>query len=255
MEAMDGRRFAAGCLTVVRRPGRAAALGSFAAALAVVVGGVAMAVRGYPGDFDWIYTVLSHLASTRRNPDGGRWLSGAFVVAVVLLWPAVTRLGQSGPGGRRGLCAAAVSLRAGLLGGALLGLEGVTGLRFSEYLHKLHEAIALLTFLAFYGGVLGLYGVRARASRGFWLPAALIVLPILAIGAAQISLYFDQRDLGWVNTDWRAQGVPLWMSFAFWQWTAAVCLAFGLGFLVYTAKETASGGTDGGGEAGSVRVD
>ncbi len=236
MEPMPVRRGAAVCLAVWRRPSRAAALGFFAAALAAAAGGVAMAVRGFPGEFDWMYTVLSHLASPRRNPEGGRWLSGAFIVAVILVWPAVTRLGQCGPRGSRGLRAATASLRAGLLGGALLGIEGVTGLRLSDLLHKLHEAIALLTFLAFYGGVLGHCAVRARESRGFWLPAGLIVLPILAVGAAQLGLYVDQRDLGWVNTDWRAKGVPLWMSFAFWQWVAAACLAFGLGFLVYSAK-------------------
>lgn len=193
-----------------------------------------------------MYTVLSHLASNRRNPEGGRWLSGAFIVAVVLLWPVVTRLGRrreeaEGGGAHRAHRAATFALRAGLLGGALLGMEGITGLRFSEYLHKAHEAIALLTFFAFYGGVLGHLVLRGRASRRFRLPAALVILPVLGVGFAQFGLYIDQRDLGWVNTDWRAQGVPLWMSFAFWQWAAAGGLAAGLAVLVYAAKEPRSG--------------
>lgn len=197
-----------------------------------------MAVRGFPGEFDWMYTVLSHLASPRRNPEGGRWLSGAFMVAVILLWPVVSHLGRCGPGNRRGRMAATLSLRAGLVGGLLLGLEGVSGVRYSDHVYKLHEAIAMLAFVGLYGGVLGHCAVRVGESRRFWLPAGLILLPLLAIGSAQLVLYFDQRDLGWVNTDWRAMGIPFWMSFAFWQWTAAVSLAASLGYLLVTAEES-----------------
>lgn len=227
-----------------RSPGRKGALGFFVAALATAAVGVAMAVRGYPGDFDWMYTVLSHLASPRRNPEGGRWLSGAVVVAVFLLWPVVNHLGRRGVResvSDRGLRLATFSLRAGLVAGALLGMEGITGLRFSEYLHKAHEALALLAFLAFYGGVLGHHGLLVRAQRRSILPAVLVVVPILAAGIAQLGLYLDQRDLGWVNTDWRELGVPLWMSFAFWQWIALGCLAFGLGFIVLSARERGGG--------------
>lgn len=238
-DTRDGPRGWLGwCVGGWRRPGWGTALAFFAAACGAAAFGVAMAVREFPGEFDWMYTVLSHLASTRRNPEGGRWLAGAFLVAVVLLWPVVTRIGECGAEGegRRGHRTATLTLRVGLLGGGLLGIEGVTGLRFSDYLHKAHEATALLTFFAFYGGVLGHLALRARASRGFRLPAALIILPVVGVGFAQLGLYIDQRDLGWVTTDWRALGVPFWMSLAFWQWTAAGCLATGLGVLVYTAK-------------------
>jgi hypothetical protein len=35
-----------------------------------------------------------------------------------------------------------------------------------------------------------------------------------------------------VNSDWRAMGVPFWLSFAFWQWLAVAMLGTGFGHLV-----------------------
>jgi len=59
---------------------RNAALLVYAAAVAAIVIGVSVAMARYPGGFDWVYTVISRLASTRHNPDGGRWLSGGLLV-------------------------------------------------------------------------------------------------------------------------------------------------------------------------------
>jgi hypothetical protein len=59
-------------------------------------------------------------------------------------------------------------------------------------------------------------------------------MPLAAIAITQFWLYIDQRDLGWVDTGWRAMGIPLWLSFAFWQWLAIVTLWLGLGALSLT---------------------
>jgi hypothetical protein len=101
-----------------------------------------------------------------------------------------------------------------------------------EHVRKGHELVALATFLGLYGGVLGLYLHRVRASASFLLPALAVVFPLLAVGASQLALYLGQRDLGWVDVSWRELGVPFWLSFAFWQWLALACLAAGLGLLV-----------------------
>jgi hypothetical protein len=71
---------------------------------------------------------------------------------------------------------------------------------------------------------------------GLWLSGGLlVVVPLLAIGISQVALYFDQRDLGWVNTGWREMGIPLWLSFAFWQWLAVTVLGVGVGHLIATS--------------------
>jgi hypothetical protein len=69
------------------------------------------------------------------------------------------------------------------------------------------------------------------------LPALLVSTPVVAIGITQFWLYLQQRDLGWVDTSWREMGIPLWFSFAFWQWLAIAILWMGLGVLVSTCSE------------------
>lgn len=203
----------------------------FAAGLAIA-GGVAMAIARYPSDFDWMYTVLSHLASNRRNPEGGRWASGALVVAVILLWPVAGYLDRNlARKGKRRL-GVSVCLRAGMASCAIIGFEEFLGVRFSDRIRKGHEAIALLSFFGFYIGLLGHYVYRIRDNAALLAPAILAIAPLCAVGVVQLLLYFDQRDLGWVGADWREMGIPFWLSFAFWQWLAVGFLALALGCLI-----------------------
>ena len=217
--------------------GRRGATRLFGAASLSVVMGVVLAAHHFPGGFDWVYTVISRLASHRRNPEGAIWLAGSGLVAVCLLWPVVAhlerKLSQGGvPRPRLSLAA----LRMGLVAAGLLGIEGMLDLRFSAVLYKAHEGLAILAFLGFYGGVLGLHVHRIRhMDASVWPPLA-VVLPLVAVGITQITLYFDQRDLGWVDTAWREMGIPFWLSFAFWQWLAVAFLALGLGWLVVVGR-------------------
>jgi hypothetical protein len=204
----------------------------FAAATLIVLLGVGMAVTRFPGGFDWAYTVISRLGSARHNPAGAPWLSGSLLVATALLWPVARHLARpSTPGGLRP-CVSAMALRVGLMGGALLGLEGLFQLDLSRITRKGHEILALATFLGMYWGVLGLHVHRVRHAAAAPWPALLVVLTLCAVGVSQLALYVDQRDLGWVNTGWREMGVPLWLSFAFWQWLAVAFLGAGLGSLL-----------------------
>jgi hypothetical protein len=198
----------------------------------VVVAGVAVAATRFPGGFDWAYTVISRLGSHTHNPTGAVWLSGSLLAAVMLLWPVAGHLGRAGPDGAGRPRISLAALRVGLVGGALLGIEGVFALELSRLARKAHEILALMTFLGLYWGVLGLYVHRIRRTTSFLLPAFSVVVPLVAVGVSQLVLYFDQRDLGWVNSDWRELGVPLWLSFAFWQWLAVAFLGLGLGVLV-----------------------
>lgn len=213
-------------------PNRRGALLLFGGAALTIILGVVVAFARFPGGYDWAYTVISKLASIRQNPEGARWLAGSLLVAVAFLWPVANHLARAYSGGGRLPRFALGALRVGLVGGAVLGLEGVLTLQFSRHLDKAHEAVALATFLGSYGGVLGLYVHGIRQSVAFLFPALLVVLPLAAVGVTQLILYFDQRDLGWVDTAWREMGIPIWLSFAFWQWLAVVFLGVGLGYLV-----------------------
>ncbi len=240
-------------LLAVAEPGRRAALFWFGAAVLVLAFGVGMAIRQFPGEFDWMYTVISHLASTTRNPDGGRWASGALFFAVLLLWPATHFLARTT--GRADILprAAVAALRIGLICCAALALEGLLELDYSRHLRKGHEIVALFAFLGCYGGVLGMYLHRIRETASLLVPALMVILPLCAIGITQLALYFDQRDLGWVDTGWREMGIPVWLSFAFWQWLAGIFLGLGLGCLIVTGDGEGARGARGSGDGSHSR--
>jgi hypothetical protein len=225
--------------------GRMRAVACFMAAALAVVVGVAVAGSRFPGGFDWAYTVVSRLGSVKHNPEGARWLTGSLLVAAALLWPVVSYLARTaptdaGPPSRRGPAAAIAALRVGVAGAVLLGLEGLLALDLSVLHRKGHEILALVTFLGFYAGVLGLHVERVRAGVGRLWGAGLVVAPLCAVGLSQLALYAGQRELGWVNTGWRELGVPVWLSFALWQWLAVAFLGLGLGLLLLAGRRPAA---------------
>lgn len=203
---------------------------AFALAVATFWAGVEMAARLFPNPpYDWMYTVVSELASRKHNPEGGRWFSIALGLSMLGLWPVVSYLRET-VGDRRWPI---IALRAGIMFGVAVGVERLTFFRFSSLVHNGHEALAVGTFAGLYTGLLGLYGQRIR--RG-WTGALVVAAPLAAIFITQIAIYFDQRDLGWVDRRWRDMGVSLWLSFAFWQWLAVALLWVGLGHLLWSSR-------------------
>lgn len=210
---------------------------TFVAASVVLAIGMMLAAARFPDGFDWPYTVISALASAKHNPDGGAWFSGALALSLALLWPGalhvrreVAALGATPGWGH-------VALRIGLAGGVLVGLERLLIFHLSSYLPKAHEALALVTFLALYAGLLALFRERIRLQPSARWAAFAVIAPLVAIGVSQGLLYVGQRDLGWVDRRWRDLGVPITLSFAFWQWLAGAMLWTGLGYLVWVSPE------------------
>jgi hypothetical protein len=193
-----------------------------------LAGGGWLAARHYPDGFDWVYMVMSALASQKHNPEGALWFAGAFVAAMVLLWPVTRWLKRALP--PSGAASFGVgALQVGLVLGVLTGLERALFPHLSDVIPKGHESLALASFAAMYVGMwtLGIGGLR-RDWYARWQLVTLIAL-LFAIGAVQLWLWLGQRELGWVGRDWRAMGIPPWRSFAFWQWTAfgAMLCVFG----------------------------
>lgn len=197
--------------------------------------GFSLAARHYPEGFDWYYTVASALASQKHNPAGSAWFTGALSVAMILLWPYVSALKTSRPASLPTTTAFAINaLRTGLICGFLLGLEKLLIKDLSNLVYKAHEILGLLTFIGLYFGIVVLLAQAMLRQKIFILPTLLVASPLLAIGITQFWLYLEQRNLGWVDTSWREMGIPLWLSFAFWQWLAIGFLWLGLGLLLFT---------------------
>jgi hypothetical protein len=175
---------------------------------------------------------MSALASRKHNPEGGLWFSLALGLSMLLLWPAVTYL-RATADARHWPTAA---FRLGIVCGIAMGIERLSFTHLSDLVYKAHELLAIGVFLGLYLGVLGHYVLRLRQDRSGLAGALAVGAPLAAIGITQAMLYFDQRDLGWVDHGWRAMGIPVWLSFAFWQWLAVALLWAGLGHLLWSAQ-------------------
>lgn len=200
--------------------------------VAVVIVSALVGAWFYPGGFDWFYEVMSALASQKHNPEGGRWFASGIAISMAALFPVAYQLYQDA---KSGTVAERISSRLvwfGVFCGVLVGLERLFVFHLSDLIDKAHELLALLTFLSLFFGNLGLALTRTRRAESTRWVSIWVVGPLLAIGASQLALYFDQRDLGWVDTEWRSMGIPIWYSFAFWQWLAASSLWVSLGVLL-----------------------
>ena len=194
--------------------------------------GATIAARLYPAPFAWAYTVISALASQKHNPAGAVWFAAALGLALALLWPVTTRLRRAiGPGELLARLSIG-ALRTGLIFGMLVSVESMVFFDFSQYVHKGHELLALVAFLGAYAGVLGLLVHHARRRPAMRWTLMFVVLPLVAVGCSELILYLSQRNIGWLDHNWRASGKPVWLSFAFWQWLAAVSLWGGIGRLL-----------------------
>jgi hypothetical protein len=194
------------------------------AALAMALGllafwaGLGMAAQSYPSAYDWRYMTISNLLYPDRNPHGYVWGWAGLAICGVcgLYWVRH---------GVQGCRFATASLTAGYACMALCALVPTPFLG----LPKPHEILALTAFIAVCAGVtrLSFAALTQRTPRsgqtGWRRPCALAVsglplLPVVIAAAAQT--YASHAQLPWVSLAWRARGIAVYWSFAFWEWLA-----------------------------------
>ncbi len=207
--------------------------------------GLLIAARRFPSEYDWRYMPVSNLLSAGRNPAGHLWASMGIVLCSLcgLCWAAILAHRRAHPnasGHPRGL-------RAIQLGYLCMACSGA----LPDSLLPLRKGHELLTFLAFAGLCLGLVRLMFQTSERILLRwnsgsmrnpcryasvlAGSVVLPILLAGLAQAYVFYALPALHWVNLSWRARGVPVYLSFAFWEWVTCVVLSAYVTILGLTA--------------------
>jgi len=217
----------AGYMNSVMRPA------PFIALLGVLVfwAGIVVAERRYPAEFDWRYMTLSTLLSPRRNPAGYVWAASGLVLSSLsaLCWAMALAWRWEGSVGDRprGIW---------LLGWGSLCMACSVMLPWRlPRLPKEHEVLTLFAFAGLCLGMIRLgyqtaertlrrgAGGSARRLRLYGAAlAGIAVFPILVAGIAEAYVFYVLPQLHWVSLAWRARGVPMYLSFAFWGWISAV---------------------------------
>lgn len=190
-----------------------------------------MAAERYPSEYDWRYMTISSLLYPSRNPLGYRWAWAGIALCGLggLCWISVLWSGKSSSTAGRpaGLWALGIGYVC-MVACALLP---------TRFLHipRSHDALALSAFIALCIGTVQLtyralergLGRRARSLSGrpriyACLLAGAAVLPMLLVSIAQAYVAHALPQLPWVGLTWRDQGVPAYLSFAFWEWVTCV---------------------------------
>jgi hypothetical protein len=198
--------------------------------------GLWAASRLYPSEYDWRYMTISSLLYPDRDPGGYAWAwCGVLLCALGgLCW--VAALGD----GSRTTRSSARSIGIGALAfGYVCMVSCAVWPGRLLNLPRGHDLLALLAFVAICVGTVqltylllerrlrrGAPGVRSRDRVLAALLAGAALLPILLVGITQADVARAFPHLPWVGLEWRARGVPVYLSFAFWEWSA--CAVFSI---------------------------
>jgi hypothetical protein len=201
-------------------------------------GGTWMAARHYPQEYDWRYMTISSLLSAERNPAGHFWGSAGIAACALcgFCW-AVLWIRRSN---RYGASEMRRGVRALQFGYASMALAAALPDRLLP-IAKGHEALAILAFAGVSYGMVRIFqrsvvqnmtrpDDRRRLRAGLLVGVA--VLPIMLAACAQAYVFLERSDLPWVNLTWRARGVPVYLSFAFWEWLTCLVLSAYMTMLV-----------------------
>jgi hypothetical protein len=173
--------------------------------------GMCVAVRRFPSEYDWRYMTISMLLYPERNPAGHLWASIGLAVC-----------------GLCGLLWAVILIRDGTRNIGILVVGYACMVSSSLLPERLipiprgHEILAITAFVCICAGL-----VRYAFQRGRAIIVAAIPLgPILLATITQFYLDIFRPELPWVGLVWRTRGLPLFLSFALWEWITCAVLSF-----------------------------
>lgn len=220
-------------LRMRQRPSTTFVLACYLMAAAALCAGTLAAASFYPRGFNWLHIVASWLGSKSANPLGAIYFSAGFTLTMAFLIPVMRFiLAGSAPAGPL-LRFAGIALHFALAGGIVFGLERMLITDLNDQIPKAHELLVLVSFLAWFLGLIALSMHRLKhRTSGPW-PAILALAPLLIVGIGQGILYLDEiRELGWIDRGPPGVPAPFWLRFAFWEWVALASLLAVVGLLL-----------------------
>jgi hypothetical protein len=183
------------------------------------------------GPFDWRYCTLSSLSTAKTNPHGYAYsclgLMIAFTMGLPLCGYIKVRFEPIAP---KAAWFSSRALKIGFLGVVTVGFERLLSQSIALHTYKTHEYISIVTFFGLLLGIAGfwicltrwLLQIRQWPVWGLSALSLISVGPIIGTGLSQAWLYFFPNHLGWVGPKWAEAGVPVYLSFAFWEWLTCV---------------------------------
>ena len=198
-------------------------------------GGMILSEWFFPDSYDWRYQVMCSLGSRAKNPDGHIYWSIGLFLAIFMGLPTCLyfwrRLSRTAPGIS---LFSGLALGIGYIAGMIVAVESAILPGFGGVVYKAHEIVAVIAFSGIYLGVAGfwycltIWLLKKKRWPG-WAVGGLFFLSAAPMSGAMISqawLFFLPDRPGWVSREWISLGIPLWLSFAFWEWLAACGLVF-----------------------------
>ncbi|MGH8316494.1 MAG: hypothetical protein ACREUL_00755 [Steroidobacteraceae bacterium] len=191
--------------------------------------GIGAAAHAYPAGYDWRYQTISVLLYSDRNPHGYLWAwAGVELCGLAgLAW--TVDLHRRFTGTVRAPRASLGMLRVGFLCMCCAVLP--------DQLLPLSKGHELFAILAFLGICIGLVHQGSVARRGTRVLAVLAPVPVVLAALTQAYLALARPNVPWVSPAWRARGIPVYLSFAVWEWVTCVTLSLCLLGLWYSRSD------------------
>jgi hypothetical protein len=192
--------------------------------------GLGIACWRFPGEYYWHYMTVSNLFSAKHNPPGYLWGVAGIVLCGALGTCAVALgLGASSATGERR------SLRhAPLLALGFPCMTLAAALRSEWLIPKGHDWLAVIAFLTLCSGlvrawvqsILSRFPAPPPQRRARAIALMCVVLwPVAGAALTQAYLALARPELPWVTLAWREQHIPLYLSFALWEWLTCLVLS------------------------------
>lgn len=202
--------------------------------------GMLMGALSYPSEYDWRFMTISSLVYADRNPNGYLWARGGIVLIGLagLYWTTVVLRNGKQTGVPRPVGVWALGL--GYLCMICCALLPERALPIPRG----HDVLALAAFVGICIGMMHstfiAIGTSARSGNLVGSPRLLASIlggialsPIVLAALAQAYVSSALPALPWVSLAWRARGIPVYLSFAFWEWVT--CAVFSVYMVVLPA--------------------